>query len=94
MSDAISLGIKILEQAGISISLWKHRDIDILDQVVSSLKCNPLLLEIVVPMARNAERRAEFDEAMEFVDALLALHQDEEASDAGAAEIGKMKTML
>jgi hypothetical protein len=45
-------------------------------------------------VARNAERRAEFDEAVEFVDALLALYQDEEASDAEVAEISKMKTML
>ncbi|MCJ1399149.1 hypothetical protein MMC11_002351 [Xylographa trunciseda] len=64
VSDAISLGMKILEQAGISTSPWKHQDIDILDQVVSSLKCNPLAMEIVIPILARNDWRGALDKLM------------------------------
>lgn len=55
MSDAIRLGTRLLERAGVNTSAWRHRDVDILDQVVSILQCNPFALEAVLPVIARAE---------------------------------------
>ena len=66
LPSAVSLGSRILQQAGVNTSSWNIKETEILYRLVNLLSRNPLALEVVLPHAVTEKSLADFYETIHF----------------------------
>lgn len=66
LPSAVSLGGRILQQAGVKTSSWNIKEMEILYRLVNLLSRNPLALEVVLPHVVTEKSLANFYETIHF----------------------------